>query len=94
MKHYLAVVAPRPEGGWHAHIPDFPECGGTGTSLEIALTVASAAPMDRVRALRDEGRSLPQPRSYGDLRNRHDSWARDRGIHWGTAVVSLVPLAV
>ena len=92
MKHYLAVLVPQAGGGWRAHFPDFPGCGGVGSSVEAALLVSRAAATKAAHAQQAEGHLLPSPISYEELRQHTNRWAQERKIDWSTAVVSLVPL--
>ncbi len=94
MKHYLAILVPRAEGGWRAHFPDFPGCRAEGHSVEDAILAASSAASAQAHQLRAQGVSLPQSRSYEDVRLYSNGWAEERGIVWSDAVVSLVPLAL
>ena len=94
MKHYLAVLVPRADGGWRAHFPDFPGCRAEGHSLEEAVASASTAAAERARWLRAQGVSLPKSQAYEDVRHNANGWAKERDIAWSKAVISLVPLAV
>jgi hypothetical protein len=44
-----------------------------------------------VHKLRSAGRPLPRFRSYADVRV-DDTFARERGIHWTSAIVRMIPL--
>ncbi|HJT15142.1 MAG TPA: type II toxin-antitoxin system HicB family antitoxin [Dongiaceae bacterium] len=94
MKHYLAVLVPRADGGWRAHFPDFPGCGAEGYSVEAAIASASAAAAERARWLRAQGVSLPESQSHEEVRYNANGWAKERDIAWPDAVISLVPLAL
>lgn len=94
MKHYLAVLVPTADGGWRAHFPDFPGCRAEGHSVEDVIASASTAAAEQARWLRAQGVSLPQSRSYEDVRCNGNGWAKERDISWSQAVISLVPLSV
>ena len=94
MKHYLAVLVPKADGGWRAHFPDFPGCRAEGQSVVDAVIAASSAASAQARWLRAQGVSLPHSRSYEDVRLYSNGWAEERGIVWSDAVISLVPLAL
>jgi predicted RNase H-like HicB family nuclease len=94
MKHYLAVLVPTAAVGWRAHFPDFPGCRAEGHSVEDAIASASTAAAEQARWFGAQGISLPQSQSYEDVRHNANGWAKERGIVWSDAVISLVPLAV
>ena len=94
MKHYLAVLLPTANGGWRAHFPDFPGCRAEGHSVEDAIAAACSAASEQANRLLAQGVSLPQSQSYEDVRHHTNGWARERGIVWSDAVISMVPLAV
>lgn len=94
MKHYLAVLLRTANGGWRAHFPDFPGCRAEGHSVEDAIEAARTAASERANWLLAQGVSLPQSQSYEDVRHHTNGWARERGIVWSEAVISMVPLAV
>ena len=92
MKHYLAILVPQSDGGWRAHLPDFPGCRAEGNSVEAAIDEAAAAAVEKARWLAAQGVSLPQPQSYEEVRHNSNGWAAERGIDWCRAVASLVKL--
>ena len=92
MKHYLAVLVPRPGGGWRAHFPDFPGCRAEGESVEAAIDAAAASAAEHGRWLRAQGVSLPHPQTYDEVRHYSNGWAAERGIDWAHALASLVKL--
>jgi predicted RNase H-like HicB family nuclease len=94
MKHYLAVLAPLPDGSWRAHFPDFPGCRADGHSLEAATFASANSVINMACDLQRHGRALPVPQSFEDVRHHSNGWASERGIDWSTAVVSIIPLAV
>ena len=92
MKHYLAVLVPQPDGGWRAHLLDFPGCRAEGQSVEAAIHAAAAAATEHARWLRAQGVSLPHPQTYEEVRHHSNGWASERGIDWAHAAASLVIL--
>jgi predicted RNase H-like HicB family nuclease len=94
MKHYIAVIVPRPDGTWRAHFPDFPGCRADGQSLEAATFASGNSAINLACDLQRHGQPPPEPQSYEEVRHHSNGWASERGIDWSTAVVSLVPLAV
>ena len=55
---------------------------------------ASSAASAQAHQLRAQGVSLPQSRSYEDVRLYSNGWAEERGIDWSDTVIRLVPLAL
>jgi predicted RNase H-like HicB family nuclease len=94
MKHYLAVLVPRAEGGWRVHFPDFPGCRAEGATVEQAIDASAAAVAKQARWLSDNGVSLPTPQTYEEVRYHSKDWAAHREIHWSQVVVSVVPLRI
>jgi predicted RNase H-like HicB family nuclease len=92
MKHYLAVLVPRGDGGWRAHFPDFPGCRAEALSVEAAIDAAAAAAAEHARQLRAQGVSLPHPQTYEEVRHHSNGWAAERGVDWSHAVASVVKL--
>lgn len=92
MKHYLAVLVPDGNGGWRAHLPDFPGCRAEALSVEAAIDAAAAAAAEHARCLRAQGVSLPHPQTYEEVRHLSNGWAAERGIEWSHAVLSAVKL--
>ena len=90
--YFIVVLAPQQGGGWRAHFPDFPGCRAEGERIEVAIASATRAVGDRLGQLRQEGQSIPIPRSLEELR-ADANWAVDRAIDWSKAVVSIVPIA-
>jgi predicted RNase H-like HicB family nuclease len=80
MKHYLAVLVPREDGGWRVRFPDFPGCRAEGSSAEAAVDASAAAVAKQARWLRAQGVSLPRPQSYDEVRHHSNGWARERDI--------------
>jgi predicted RNase H-like HicB family nuclease len=94
MRHYLAVLVPQAEGGWRAHFPDFPGCRAEASSVESAILSASSAAAAMARSLRSQGRVLPVPQTFEDVRHHTNGWASERDIDWSNALISVVPVAV
>ena len=90
MKHYLAVLVPAGDGAWRAHIPDFPGCSAEGRTVEAVIDASIAAAVEHADQLRQQGVSVPAPRSYEDVCYHSNGWGADRGIDWSKAVISWV----
>lgn len=85
MTRYLALV----DGGgdvWGARIPDFPGCHGGGSNVEAAVEDATRALREFAADMVGDGESIPDPRSYNDIKKEFDA----NGELWGIAVY--VPL--
>jgi predicted RNase H-like HicB family nuclease len=93
MKHYLAVLIPNADGGWRAHLPDFPGCRAEAQTVEAAVDASGRAATEQARWLRAQGVSLPTPQTYEEVRHFGNGWAAERNIDWSKAVISLVPLS-
>jgi predicted RNase H-like HicB family nuclease len=90
LHHHIVVVVPQ-VGGWRAHVPDFPGCRAEAAELEAAIGKARHNVGGAADILRQQGRALPAPRSY--LQVQADvAWARQRGIHISSAVISWIKL--
>jgi predicted RNase H-like HicB family nuclease len=87
--HFIAVLVPERGGGWSVLFPDLPGCATRGKSVPEAITTAADAATAWLGASREQGEDIPAPRSYEDIRG-DDAWARDRGVDWSTAVISLI----
>jgi predicted RNase H-like HicB family nuclease len=91
MKHYIAVLAPLPEGGWRAHFPDLPACSAEGHTGEVAVSRASQKAADAIRRMSLNG-GAPPPRSLEEI-HADMVWASKQSFDWKTAIVRLVPVA-
>jgi hypothetical protein len=85
IRNYVVVLAPQSGGGWCAHFPDFPGCRAMGDRIEVAIENSSREVVSRLELVHD----MPSPKSQDEVR-ANAAWARQRGIDWSTAVVSLV----
>ena len=94
MKHYLAVLVPNADGGWRAHLPDFPGCRAEAQTVEEAVDASGTAATEQARWLRAHGMSLPPPQTYEEVRDFSKGWAAERKIDWSKAVISLVRLSL
>jgi predicted RNase H-like HicB family nuclease len=92
MKHYLAILVPHEDGGWRAHLPDFPGCRAEGSSVEAAIGTSATAAAAQARWLRSQGVSLPRAQTYEEVRHHSNGWAAERDIDWSRAVASWVKL--
>jgi predicted RNase H-like HicB family nuclease len=92
-KHYVVVLAPQRDGGWRAHFPDFPGCRAEGELVNHAIECAAHEVRMRIDQLVSGRKPVPSPRPYEEVR-ADDAWARERGIDWSTAVISLVNIGL
>jgi predicted RNase H-like HicB family nuclease len=92
MAHHRIVVLVPQMGGWRAHVPDFPGCRAEAMDLEAAIGQARRNVGDALDDLRRQGQSLPVARSYEQVQADVD-WARRRGIHISSAVISWIKLS-
>ena len=90
-QHYLAIVVPENTGGWSVLFPDLPGCATHGATVPEAIAAASNVACAWLAATCERGDEIPVPKSYRDVR-AYEAWARERGIDWSTAVISLVPV--
>ena len=84
-RHFIVVLVPLAGGGWRAHFPDFPGCRAEGGRIEGAIDASYG---EVVARLSQTGEPT-SPRSYEDVRADY-AWARERGVDWSTAVISMV----
>lgn len=92
MNYYLAVLVPNADGGWRAHLPDFPGCRAEAKTVEAAVDASGRAAMQQARWLKAQGVSRPVPQTYEEVRHFSNGWATQRNIDWNRAVISLVSL--
>lgn len=90
LHHHIVVLVPQ-MGGWRAHVPDFPGCRAEAIELEAAIGQARRNVGGAADDLRRQGRSLPVARSYEQVQ-ADSGWARQRGIHVPSAVISWIKL--
>lgn len=90
LHHHVVVLVPQ-VGGWRAHVPDFPGCRAEAPQLEGAIGRARRNVGGAADCLRRQGRSLPAARTYEEV-HADVGWARQRGIHISTAVISWIKL--
>jgi predicted RNase H-like HicB family nuclease len=91
MKHYIAVLAPLPDGCWRAHFPDLPACSADGHSGEVAVSRAAEMAAAAIGKMKLNG-GAPTPRSLEEI-HADKAWASQQSFDWKTAVVRLVPVA-
>jgi len=91
MSHYVAVLVPRPNGGWRAYLPDVPGCRADSQEVESAIVSAIRLASELIDTL--PGGELPQARSLEEIRT-DDAWARNCEIDWTKALVSVVPVTL
>jgi predicted RNase H-like HicB family nuclease len=88
MPHYVAIVEDAgPDTAIGIWFPDLPGCFSAGDDVDDALRNAEEALALFAESERDEGRSLPPPRTLTELRN--DPKAADDIRDY---MVALVPL--
>ena len=63
MKKYLIVIEPT-RTGFSAYSPDLPGCLSTGRTREEVEANMRAAIAFHLEGLRQEGQSVPEPRTY------------------------------
>jgi predicted RNase H-like HicB family nuclease len=88
MPHYIAIVEDAgPETAIGIWFPDLPGCFSAGDDIDDALRNAEEALALFAESERDEGRTLPSPRTLSELRK--DPQAADDIRDY---MVALVPL--
>jgi predicted RNase H-like HicB family nuclease len=88
MAHYIAIVEDvGPETAIGIWFPDLPGCFSAGDHIDDALRNAEKALALFAEAERDEGRTLPQPRTLSELRK--DPEAADDIRDYMVALVAL-----
>jgi predicted RNase H-like HicB family nuclease len=90
-KHFIAVLVPQEGDRWRAHFPDLPGCRAEGERIETATDRAAEAAYQLISRMRERGEALPESRTLEDI-YRDAAWAKERGIDWSKAVVSIVPV--
>ena len=84
VQHYMAILTPRPEGGWHAILPDFP-----GISVDAPGVEAVQAELIRqVMSSKVKG-TFAKPMTMTEVR----SSART-DIKWRAAVICMIRLPI
>lgn len=63
---YLVVVE-RGETSWGAHVPDLPGCVAVGDTREEVVRLIAEAIDLHIESLRENGESVPEPNSEGEL---------------------------
>lgn len=91
MLGYLAVAFRHPTGNWAAVMPDFIGVTGRGDDPSAAIQEAKAAAQAILKALKGIPASIPMPMDLGAAQ-RHPTLAKDYGVDWSSAVVSLVSM--
>jgi predicted RNase H-like HicB family nuclease len=61
------VILEHGETSWGAHVPDLPGCVAVGETREEALALIREAIELHIRGLAEEGLSIPEPRSEGEV---------------------------
>jgi hypothetical protein len=83
-QHYMAIVTPRAEGGWHAILPDFP-----GISADAARIDAAKNELARMVADAKIEAALFQPMTLADFRA-----SKGNDFDWRGAVICMMPLPI
>lgn len=91
MLNYLAVAFRHPTGSWAAVMPDFIGVTGRGSDPSAAIQKAKAGAQTILRALKGIEASIPMPMDIGTAQ-RNPVLAKDYGVDWSSAVVSLVAI--
>lgn len=63
---YMVILEQGPSS-WGAYVPDLPGCIAAGESREEALDLIREAIEFHLEGLKNEGREIPQPHSYGEV---------------------------
>lgn len=61
------VILEQGPSSWGAYVPDLPGCIAAGESREEALDLIREAIEFHLEGLKNEGREIPQPHSYGEV---------------------------
>jgi predicted RNase H-like HicB family nuclease len=61
------VVIERGETSWGAHVPDLPGCVAVGETREEVLRLIREAIEFHIDGLKEDGLSVPTPRSEGEF---------------------------
>ena len=61
-----AIVIERGDTSYGAYVPDLPGCVAVGETREEAVKLIHEAIEAHLELLREEGESVPEPRSTGD----------------------------
>ncbi len=67
MSMQYTVILERGETSWGAHVPDLPGCIAAGESREEVLSLIREAIVMHIAGLREQGLSVPAPRSEGQV---------------------------
>jgi predicted RNase H-like HicB family nuclease len=63
---YTVIVEKGPTS-WDAYVPDLPGCIAAAESREEVLQLIREAVEFHIEGLRQQGESVPEPRSFGEL---------------------------
>jgi len=85
-KRYVALVH-RIKRTFGVSFPDLPGCVSAGDTLDDALSNAADALRFHVAGMRQDGNTVPKPRTLETIRRAKEGW-----IDWKDAVVAYVPL--
>ena len=87
MAAYIALFDRAADGSFGVVFPDFPGCTSAGDGFEDALREASEALAFHAQGMREDGESIPAPRSLEEIRAAGEDWYDMAG-----AIVAAVPL--
>ena len=90
MAHYIGVFMPLPAGGWRGLFPDVPGCEATWPSLDLAVSHAASALIQR--AEQTNGSRTGDHHAPRDLSAiwADTAWASEHSIDWSAAVVTMI----
>lgn len=61
------VIVEKGDSSWGTYVPDLPGCIAAGESREEVLRLIREADEFHIEGLREQGASVPEPHSFGEL---------------------------
>jgi predicted RNase H-like HicB family nuclease len=89
MTQYIALLHKNGRKGYGVSFPDFPGCVSAGRTIEDALREAAEALALHVDGMREDGDTIPKPRTVEAIREADQDWVDMKDAI--VATVSLLP---
>ncbi|MDD3287943.1 MAG: type II toxin-antitoxin system HicB family antitoxin [Alphaproteobacteria bacterium] len=87
MNRYIALIHKDEESDYGIMFPDFPGCVSVADTVEDAVLAGREALAFHVEGMRQDGESIPAPRTLEEIKEDSEDW-----VDWDGAVAVLIPL--
>jgi predicted RNase H-like HicB family nuclease len=92
MKRYIALFESNRKGGYGVVFPDFPGCISAGNDYDDALRMAHEALGLHIDGMREDGDTIPEPRTLEQIKTEWEDWAEwEKEYDFVPAFVSYIP---